>query len=120
MIKIFDRKLDFPCLPAFPGFLYLTLDDYYNNWIKPPPGVSYKVWIPILSEIFTNFLDIMIASSSLFTNTALWLCNKGDSAITGIYPTILDIYHVIKSRKFPAPSHLARYQETLTNRLEGL
>ena len=120
MIKIFDRKLDFPCLSIFPGFLYFILAHFRDNWIQPPPGVSYKIWIPVLAEIFTNYLDIMIASSSLFSNTALWLCEKGNSVITGIYPTIQDIYNVVKAKKYPAPSHLARYQESTTNRLEGL
>lgn len=120
MIKAFDRKLDFACLSQFPGFTYWTLSQYFTNWIAPPPTISHLHWIPIVAEIFGNFLDIRIAARSLLVSNALWLCEIRRSAVTGIYPTLKDIFNVIRSKQYPAPSHLARYQETVLNRIDGL
>lgn len=120
MIKIFDRKLDYACLAAFPSFLYFMLDDFWDNWLRPPKGVKPTIWAHILGEIMSNCLDIRIAARSMFASVVLWLYEKRNSEATGVYPTFKDVLSVIKSMNYPAPSHLARYQETLRNRLEIL
>lgn len=120
MIKGFDRKDDYACLSVFPDFLYWLLKDFYCNWLEPPPGFSYTVWINTFAEIMGNFLDIRVAARSLFTSKALWLAKKMRSEQTCIYPTLWNVYHVIRKTKCPVISHTARYKETILNRLEGI
>lgn len=112
--------MDYASLSVFAGFVYWMLGDYYTNWLQPPPGVSHKAWVPIFCEIPSNYLDIRVAGRNLITTVADWLCEKHNSSVSGVYPTLKDVYHVIRSKKYPAVSHLARYQETILNRLEGL
>jgi hypothetical protein len=121
MIKGFDRKLEYHPLAVFAGFTYWLLSDYYTNWMEPPPGVSYRMWFASLGEMLGNYLDIRVAARGLFLSIALQLCDELQSTVTGIYPTLEDVLNFAKKRKkHPMISHLARYCETLTNRIEGL
>ncbi|MBI4057767.1 hypothetical protein HY405_00375 [Candidatus Microgenomates bacterium] len=90
------------------------------NWLQPPPGCSAWGWLSIFAEVLSNFLDIRIAGRNLIVSTSLWLIEQKQSSVSGIYPTLKDVYHVIKGRRYPAVSHSARYQETICNRLQGL
>lgn len=119
-VKIFDRKLDYACLSIFQNFHYWSFKDYFVNWLEPPPGLSYRKWLSILFEIFANYLDVRIAGRNLLIDASLWLGNQRNSEQSGIYPTLIDVRNVIKSKKYPFQSHLARYQETIINRLTGL
>lgn len=120
MLKIFDRKLDYTALLTFSGFVYWMLADYYTNWLAPAPGVDYRMWIPLLAEILSNYLDIRVATRGLLVSKALWLCEEWKSVQTGIYPTLRDVYRLIRNIKYPLMSHQARHRETIINRLEGL
>jgi len=120
MIKLFDRKFEYHALAIFPNFVYWLLPDYYTNWMAPPPGVSSQVWLAVISEVLGNFLDIRVASRGLFLSKALWLCHERDSDNTGVYPTLKDVYHVLRATNYPLMSHYARHKETIMNRLEGI
>jgi len=120
MIKGFDRKDDYSCLSVFPDFHYWLSKDFYCNWLEPPPKVKYRIWINTFAEIMSNFLDIRVAVRSLFTSKALWLAKVMRSETIGVYPTLRNVYHVIKKVKCSPLSHTARYKETLLNRLEGI
>jgi len=119
-IKIFDRKGDYACLTIFPDFHYWCFKDYFTNWLEPPPGINYRKWLSMLFELFANYLDIRIAGRNLLLNTALWLGRERNSESTRIYPTLRDVQNAIKNKKYPFQSHLARYQETVLNRVTGL
>ena len=119
-IRIFDRKLDYACLSIFPDFIYWLLEDFFTNWIQPPPGLHYRRWVTLLYEIFANYLDIRIAGRNLLTSATLWTCEQRKSDQTGDYPTLRDIRNIIRSRRYPLQSHHARYQETVLNRIDGV
>lgn len=119
-VTIFDRKFEYHVLLRFPDFIYLLFEDYYANWIEPPPGVDLRSHVNTLCEIIGNFLDIRAAARALLASKILWLCKKWDSENSGIYPTFKDVYNLIKNTKYPLMSHTARYKETILNRLEGL
>lgn len=114
MLKIFDRKMDYACLTVYPHFVYWMLKDFYDNWLQPPPGVGFHSWITTFSEILSNYCDFRVAARNLFSSRAIWLYEK-----TGNYPTIENVYHSLRNTKYPLISHLARYSETLINRLSG-
>lgn len=120
MLKIFDRKMDYSCLAIYRHYIYWMLKDFFMNWLEPPPGCSPWAWLSVHAEIMSNFLDIRVAGRNLFVSTSIWLCEQKKSVDTGIYPTLKDVYHVIRTKKYPAVSHLARYQETIVNRLQGI
>lgn len=120
MIKIFDRKFEFHALLVYPNFVYWQLNDFFTNWIEPPPGISIENWINTFCEILSNFLDIRIAARGLIASKILWLCKERNSIETGIYPTLRDVYQLIRNTKYHLLSHTARYQETVSNRFEGL
>ena len=119
-VRVFDRKSEYHPLLFFPDFTYTLFNDYYTNWLEPVPGKTVQSWISALAEIMGNYLDIRVAARGLFVSKALWLCEQRRSTETGIYPTLRNVYQVIRNTKYPGVSHLARYRETLLNRLEGL
>lgn len=120
MIKLFDRKEEYFPLSIYLGFIYWMLDDFYTNWFEPPPGVNLGLWVNTLCEILSNFLDIRIAGRGLIATKVLWLCEQWKSAETGVYPTLKDLYHLLRNTKIPLVSHTARYYETVISRLEVL
>ncbi len=119
-IKIFDRKLDFAALVAFENFVYWKLDHFYTNWLTPPPGISFRTWINQFFEIFGNYEDIRVATRGLLAEKTLWVYDGMRQAGSKQYPTLKDVYRVIKSIKYPMLSHNSRYQESILNRLDGL
>jgi hypothetical protein len=118
-VKIFDRKLDFACLSRIPGFSYLMAGHLHDNWIRPPPGMSARQWVPSYYEIEGPILDVRVATRSLMARVTFDLIKEFDSEQTGVWPTQRDVYERLKRLKFPAVSHLARYTETAINRFEG-
>lgn len=119
-VRVFDRKSEYHPLLHFPEFTYTLFDDYYTNWLEPVPGKTVESWITALAELMGNYLDIRVAARGLFVSKALWLYEQRRSTETGKYPTLRNVYQVLRNTKYPGVSHLARYRETLLNRLEGL
>ncbi|MCK5127314.1 MAG: hypothetical protein KAR42_13750 [candidate division Zixibacteria bacterium] len=120
MINIFDRKFEFHALMIHPKFVYWQLNDYYTNWIEPPPGVKLRFWVNSFCEVFGNYLDIRVAARGLLSSKILWLCKERKSVETGIYPTLTDVYYLLNNTKYPLMTNTARYRETLLNRLDSL
>ena len=120
MIKVFDRKMDFAALSVFPGFIYLLLPLFFDNWVAPPPGVEFVRWISILAEILGNYLDIRIAARGLLVDQVLAVWHEWQARGITIYPTLVDVLERIARLRYALISHLQRYQETLVNRLQGL
>jgi len=121
MLIVFDRKGDYKCLVLYySNFLYLTLKTFYDNILKPPPGVSFKVWLNTLFEIFSDYFDVRVAVRNLMLDKALWLYKIKKYEETGICPTLYDLYHLIRNIKYPLLSREARYQESAINRSRGL
>jgi hypothetical protein len=120
MLKIFDRKMDYACLLAFPNFLYWTLGHYFDNWLMPPPGVPFIRWLSTIAEILGNYLDIRVAARSLFTSAALHLWKEKFGESQTSFPTLQNVRDHIAEFRYHPLSHLARYRETLLNRLDGI
>ncbi|MEZ5359846.1 MAG: hypothetical protein R3F48_13585 [Candidatus Zixiibacteriota bacterium] len=120
MIKGFDRKGDYACLSVYPGFVYWLLEDFYINLLAPSPSVPFRLVVAQVAEIISNYMDIRVAARNLFTAIALAQYNDRLSRGITIYPSIKDIYDALRTRRYPLQSHLSRYKETLTNRLEGI
>ncbi|MCH9031994.1 MAG: hypothetical protein IIB00_07020 [candidate division Zixibacteria bacterium] len=72
MIMIFDRKQDFYDLALEFKFLYFLLEDFKDNWIAPPPGVSDKIWFNILAEILATNFELRVASQAMLVDI---MCN---------------------------------------------
>ena len=120
MLKIFDRKLDYACLLTYPNFNYWTLVNYLDNWLAPANGVNFIRWLPILAEILGNYLDIRVAARTLFASAALYLWKGRFAGNQMIFPTLRDVRDYIAELRYHPMSHLARYKETLLNRLDGM
>jgi hypothetical protein len=120
MLKIFDRKGDYSALSSFPGFVYWMLPDFAMNLLEPPPGVSFRSWIGILSEILSNYLDIRVAARGLFTTICLHLHEERQLQGIALCLTLEDVHARLESLRYPAISNLNRYRETLLNRIEAL
>jgi hypothetical protein len=112
--------MEYHALLRYNQFTYWLLEDYYTNWLEPPPGVRLEAWVNTFCEILSNFLDIRVAARSFLASKVVWLCKRQNSVETGIYPTVKDIFYLVRKMKIPLMSHTARYQETIVNRLEGL
>ena len=119
-IKIFDRKLDYAALVAFDNFVYWQLDHFFTNWLAPPPGISFRTWINQFFEIFGNYEDIRVATRGLLAEKTLWIYDRMRKAGSKRYPTLKDVYHVIAELNYPRISNMARHQETIMNRMDGL
>ncbi len=119
-IKIFDRKLDFACLSAHANFIYWHIADYFDNWLAPPPGIPFEVWVNVFAEILSNFTDIRLAARTLISTTALTLYRERYHPSLESFPTLEDVHHKIMLTHYDPRSHLARYQETILNRTQGL
>lgn len=119
-IKIFDRKTDFACLAMFAGFIHWQIADYFDNWLNPPPGVPFPVWINVFAEILSNFTDIRLAARTLVATTALAIYRERFYPSDESFPTLQDVHDRIQRTRYDPRSHLARYQETILHRLVGL
>jgi hypothetical protein len=120
MLIIFDRKKDYACLTAFPNFIYWILKDYFDNWLAPPPGVTFKAWLNFLAETLGNYLDIRVESRAFFASAALWLWEKRLNCSTLVYPTLWEVRDFIKGMNIHIMSNLSRRKETVTNMLDGI
>jgi len=120
MLKIFDRKGDYQSLLHYPKFVYLQLMHFFINIIEPPPGLDFKRWVNIIAEIFSNYLDIRVASRSLLVTTILKISELPEFLPSGRYPTLKDVYFYLLKMKIPLLSNISRQKETLIIRLEGL
>jgi len=121
-LVIFDNKSDYKVLVAYyPNFLYLTMDSFRDNILKPPPGIAHKVWLTTIFELLSNYFDIRVAVRNMLLECALWLFEVRDFVNTGDCPTLEDLFRVVKKQKFSSLlSREARYQETAINRLKGI
>lgn len=90
-IIIFDRKLDFIDLVQTSGFLYVMIEDFVDNWLTPPPGVSATIWCSMLSEIMATFFELRISGQLLLSDMLLGL--QGGSV--GRAPTLRDVASVL-------------------------
>lgn len=121
MLMIFDRKDDYQSLLHYPKFVFIQLIHFYINILEPPPGLDFKRWVNIVAEIFSNYLDIRVASRSLLVTTIIKISELPEFLASGRYPTLKDVYnYLLYKLKVPLISHTARQKETLINRLEGL
>ena len=121
MLVVFDRKSDYKCLVLYyNNFLYLTLNTFYDNILRPPPGISYRVWLNTIFEIFADYFDLRVAARNLMLDKTFWLYEAKRYEVTGTCPTLDDLYHLVKNTKYPLLSREARYQESAINRLRGI
>jgi hypothetical protein len=120
MIIIFDRKFEYHALTVFPEFVYWQLHDFAINLLQPPPGVSIENWLSVLGEIKGNYLDLRIAARGLFISVALTLYEEWVNGERALFPTLEDVYVCLRQKSIPLMSHLARYRESLENRLQML
>jgi hypothetical protein len=116
-IIVFDRKTEYHALAGYAGFIYLMRSDFRRNLLLPPPNVDFIQWISVLAEIMGNYLDVRIAARGLFLSIAISLREEWMAGKQALFPTLDDVYNRLTSKSYPLMSHLARYRETLENRL---
>ena len=120
-LVIFDRKKDYECLvPLFGNFYYVHYTAFHDNALRPPANVPVRSWLGDLFTIMSNYFDLRVPSRNMMMDKALWLFKEKKSGDTGRYPTLTDLYFLIKNTKYPLISHEARYAESITNRLKGI
>ena len=121
-VLLLESKLGFLSLAHKFGFTVIRLRDLRINLLRPPRGVPHHIWVSLLAQNMMNYLDIMVASSSLLLDVCMDLyrqrgvVNRWDRP----HPTLDDLIEALEDLKCPAIAHTARYKETLLNRLKGL
>jgi len=86
------------------------------NLLRPPQGVPHHMWLSVLTQMMTNYLDIRIATSGFLLEHALELIGQ----YAGSFPTLRTLHGYIQSKKFKPASNLARHQDTSVTRLATL
>ena len=121
-VLILERKREFTDVARRYGFRVATLKTLKINPLRPPRGVAHHVWVSLLAQQMIDYLDIMMASSSLILEMcgrlydSYGVRNDWDAP----HPHLGDLRDLIAAQKFPAVSHNARYQETSLNRINEL
>ena len=92
--------------------------DIKLNPLEPPPGISSTDYASVIADVFIQAFRLYDASKSYLIECLSVLYGAYEKQ--GHYPSLFDLYGYIKSRKHPAISRTARYQESLINRLTGL
>jgi hypothetical protein len=110
----FDFKRDLRHLTDYP-IVVLRHDWLKINPLKPPKGVSKKLWMMILSDIMAHVLGWFYASE----NYLMGHINRLYKRYKKSYPTFRELYEIIaeteeKSRRY------SEYRDVVLNRLESM
>jgi len=87
------------------------------NLLEPPPGINAMDWANIIADILIQ-LFWLNASKDFLIDCLQKLYTKYTAF--GYYPSLFDLYNYVKSLKIPQTSRIARYQESILNRVGGL
>jgi len=70
-VKLYDRKREFYDLAQSTDFdlLWFQLEHFHDNWLRPPNGVSYRIWANLLGEILAVNLELRATGQALLTDT---------------------------------------------------
>ena len=123
-ILILEKKREFTCLvrARWAHFRVMDLAHLRINPLRPPAGVPHLLWLSVLTQLMTDFLDILVASGNYILETAAELLNMYACIRDADrpHPSLRDLLDFIKSKKYAGMSHYARHQETSINRLQGI
>ncbi len=90
MIFIFDRKQDFYDLVLGFKLLFFLLEDWFDNWCRPPTGVSSITWFNILAEVLAAFFELHMAAQIMIVDALINL-SKGSGTSGTPFPTLRDL-----------------------------
>ena len=117
-----DSKRDFRCLQRISALVAVIPWMFYrDNVLRNPPGVDVKSWLNTVVRIIGS-LDLRIASPNLLLDIVLKLFEKHSFSGEPYQqcPNLGHLLEEIRALKCHAFSNIARYKESLDNRISGV
>ncbi|MBI4021313.1 MAG: hypothetical protein HY369_03655 [Candidatus Aenigmarchaeota archaeon] len=101
-----------------PGALYVPQGEDRFNPLEPPPGVTLREWMPIVSARLTLDLGLQTAGQAYCLGLLEELALRAEAQ--GTIPTLLDLYELARSKKHTPRSSEEGYRDRLVARLHAL
>ena len=70
-VKLYDRKREYFDLTQDTSaeILWFQLEHFHDNWLRPPNGVSSRIWANLLGEILAVNMELRATGQTLLTDT---------------------------------------------------
>lgn len=117
-MAIIERKREYTDLAKELGFHIITTETLRINPLRPPPGVSDRVWKSVFAQSLMDDQEILVPTSNLIMDAIDELLEPRRA--DGRYPTLAELNAHIESKHYPPSSRLAGYQAAAMNRIGGL
>lgn len=121
-VIVFDKdKQDYRHLKRFfPNLNIFNIENFNFNPLQVPTGVNPKHWLSAFVQVFAKSNSLLDGSENLLLRAVSTLYEKhGIFQGSDNCPTLIDLYHQIKSYNFKGNYRARGYQDSILNRLHA-
>jgi hypothetical protein len=122
-VCIFDRESEYFSFVERCGLercWYIHADDDKDNPLEPPNGVSVRKWLAAWKRSVREVMWCREGMIILLGHCLENLNTNFTSADSGTFPTISDLYSLLKNMRFQPGTRGAGYHESLLDRVTSL